>query len=324
MHMGCYNVRLFEYEKSYQIRLYKRYIENKKGTLKELYPPKKDPKAGRSKKDPKIKPDLRIRTAREIEHSLVVAQNRAKQNIYQITRANRWDWYVTLTLDPEKIDRTNYDACVAAVRKWFNNVKQRIAPGLRYIIIPELHKDGKSYHFHGLLADCDGLVFTDSKVRQKGKKVYNLAQYNLGFTNCTKVTDTRKVSAYITKYITKELQAHIKGKRRYLASNNCKRGDVTEYNVRPEEKQELLAYCSLCEEIGHMKSQSLIEAGQCISYIELIADDSNDTLKFLLKSFGARSAPFSKVKRKPEMEGLERPEHTISGGSVFRSAHRSD
>lgn len=282
--MGCYNVRLYEYEKSYQIRLYKRYVENKKGTLKELYKPEKSPKMEKSKKQ--IKPELRIRTPREIEHSMTVAQNRAKQNIYQITRANRWDWYITLTLDPEKIDRSNYDACVAAVRKFFNNVKQRYAPDLKYIIIPELHKDGKSYHFHGLLSDCEGLTFTDSKVRQKGKKVYNLQQYTLGFTNCTKVTDTRKVSAYITKYITKELQAHIKGKRRYLASNNCKRGEVTEFNIRPEEKQKLLAYCSMCEEIGHMKSQTIAPAGQCISYIELIADDSNDTLKFLLESFG--------------------------------------
>lgn len=287
--MGCYNVRLYEYEKSYQIRLYKRYITNKKGTIKELYKPEKSPKMEKSKKD--IKPELRIRSTCEIEHSLTVAQNRAKQNIYQITRANNWEWYITLTLSPDKVDRSNYDECVAAVRKWFNNVKQRYAPDFRYIIIPELHKDGKSYHFHGLLADCEGLTFVDSGIRQKQKKVYNLQQYNLGFTNCTKVTDTRKVSAYITKYITKELQAHIKGKRRYLASNNCSRGEVTEFNIRPEEKQELLAYCSLCEDIGHMKSQSIDSAGQCISYLELIADDSNDTLKFLLESFGARSAP---------------------------------
>lgn len=287
--MGCYNVRLYEYEKSYQIRLYRRYIENKKGTLKEHYKPEKSPKMEKSKKHLKL--DERIRTSSEIEHSLTVAQNRAKQNIYQITRANRWDWYITLTLSPEKVDRSNYDECLAAVRKWFNNVKFRCCPGLKYIIIPELHKDGKNYHFHGLLADCEGLTFTDSKVRQKGKKVYNLQQYNLGFSNCTKVTDTRKVSAYITKYITKELQAHIKGKRRYLASNNCSRGEVTEYNIRPEEKQELLAYCSLCEEIGHMKSQSLAAAGQCISYLEILADDSNDTLKFLLESFGAISMP---------------------------------
>lgn len=289
--MGCYNVRLYEYEKSYQIRLYKRYVENKKGTLREHYKPEKSSKMEKCKKQ--IKPELRIRTLKEIDHSLTVAQNRAKQNIYQITRANRWEWYITLTLSPDKVDRSNYDDCVAAVRKFFNNVKQRYAPNLKYIIIPEFHKDGKSYHFHGLLADCDGLIFIDSGIRQKQKKVYNLQQYNLGFTNCTKVTDSRKVSAYITKYITKELQAHIKGKRRYLASNNCERGKVTEYNIRPEEKQELLAYCSLCEDIGHMKSQSIDAAAQCISYVELIADDSNDTLKFLLESFGARSGSVS-------------------------------
>ena len=279
--MGCYNVRLYEYHKSYQIRLYKKCITNKKGTLKESLS-ENLPKREKSKKD--IPPEYRVRSQRQIEHSLYVAQNRSKQNIYRITRANRWDWFVTLTFSPDKVDRSSYDDCRKAVSKFFDNVKQRYSPGLRYIVIPELHEDGKSYHFHGLLADCDGLTFVDSKVRQKGKKVYNLQQYNLGFSTCTKVTDTRRVSSYITKYITKELQAHIKGKRRYLASNNCERGELTEFKVFEEEKAELLAYCSLCEEIGHMKSQTL--GGQCINYIELLADDSNDTLKFLLESFG--------------------------------------
>lgn len=287
--MGCYNVRLYEYEKSYQIRLYKRYVENKKGTLKELYKPEKSPKMEKSKKQ--IKPELRIRTPKEIEHSLIVSQNRSKQAVYEISRANGWQWFITLTLSPDKVDRSNYDECLATVRKWFNNIKQRYAPALRYLILPELHDDGVNWHFHGLLADVEGLTFVKSNIKQKGRRVYNIQEYTLGFTNCTKVTDSRKVAAYITKYITKSLQSHIKGKRRYLASNNCKRAEKTEYNIRPEEKQELLAYCSLCEDIGHMKSQSIDSAGQCISYLELIADESNDTLKFLLESFGARSAP---------------------------------
>lgn len=282
--MGIYNVRLYEYGGvSRQLRIYKRPVIKKDALRDHLKPSDSIPA-----KDKK-KADDRIRSHREIEHSINVSQNRTKQNVYQITRANCWEWYVTLTLDPEKIDRTDYDLCIRTVRKWFNNIKTRKCPDLKYIIIPELHKDGKSYHFHGLLANTEGLVFTDSGIVQKGRKVYNLANYTLGFTNCTRVDDTRKVSSYITKYITKQLESSIKGKRRYLASNNCKKAEIKEYNVTPEEKEELLFYASLVGEIGYMKSQDIPEAGQLVNYIELITDGSNDTLQFLLDSFSAET-----------------------------------
>lgn len=285
--MSIYNVRFYEYGGvSRQLRFYKRPITRKEG-IKDLLKPSKPSCAASNVQDKKKSPEERIRS-REIEHSINVSQNRTKQNIYQITRANCWEWYITLTLDPKMIDRTDYDLCVKTVRKWFNNIKTRICPDLKYIIIPELHKDGKSYHFHGLLANTEGLTFSDSGIRQKGRKVFNLADYKLGFTNCTRVDDTRKVSAYITKYITKNLEISIKGKRRYLASKNCDKAEVKEYNVTPEEKDVLLFYASAMGEIGYMKSQDVPEAGQLINYIELIVDGSNDTLQFLLDSFNSQ------------------------------------
>lgn len=282
--MSIYNVRLYEFGGvSRQLRIYKRPVTKKEGTLQDHLK-----SITSEKKKDKRKPEERIRSFREIEHSINVSQNRTKQNVYQITRSNRWEWYITLTLDPEKIDRTDYDLCVKTVRKWFNNIKTRICPDLKYIIIPELHKDGKSYHFHGLLANTEGLAFSDSGIRQKGRKVFNLADYKLGFTNCTRVDDTRKVSAYITKYITKNLEISIKGKRRYLASKNCDKAEVKEYNVTPEEKDVLLFYASAMGKIGYIKTQDVPEAGQLINYIELIVDGSNDTLHFLLDSFNSR------------------------------------
>lgn len=286
--MSIYNVRLYEYGGvSRQLRLYKRPVTRKESIKEHLKPSEPSHTASGVQKKKK-NPEERIRSPREIDHSINVSQNRTKQNIYQIARANRWEWYITLTLDPEKIDRTDYDLCVKTVRKWFNNIKFRSCPDLKYVIVPELHDDGKSWHFHGLLANTEGLTFTDSGIKQKGRKVYNLVDYKLGFTNCTKVGDTRKVSAYITKYITKNLKTSITGKRRYLASKNCDKAEVKEYNVKPEEKDELLFYASAMGEIGYMKSQDIPEAGQLINYIELITDGSNDTLAFLLESFGSR------------------------------------
>lgn len=141
------------------------------------------------------------------------------------------------------------------------------APNMKYIIIPELHKDGIHYHFHGLLADCSQLTFVDSGIVQNGKIVYNISDFKYGFTTATKVEDTRKVSSYISKYITKDLEIHIKGKRRFLASKNCEKVRVIDYHMTEEEIETLIDSISL--DITHMKTQDIPEAHQRIKYIEL-------------------------------------------------------
>lgn len=64
------------------------------------------------------------------------------------------------------------------------------------------------------------MTFTDSGKRYNGKIVYNLDDWKLGFSTATKVTDTYKVSNYITKYITKDLCAITPGKQRYFVSKS--------------------------------------------------------------------------------------------------------
>lgn len=252
--MSIYNVRLYDYGTSQQVRFYQKPVEKESNSVASLLKPEK--KADTTPKE---------RTEAQINHSKQVSQNRTKQTIYEITRANTWDWFITLTFDREKIDSSDYDLLVKTTRKWFDNTKRRRAPGLRYIIIPELHKDGIHYHFHGLLAEADGLTFTDTGILQDGKEVYNISDFNLGFTTATRVEDTHRAASYVTKYITKELEETIKGKRRYLASRNCKRPHVYEYNMSPEEKDDILYQVS--DDIVYMSTQHA--AGQRVSYIEL-------------------------------------------------------
>lgn len=147
---------------------------------------------------------------------------RAKNKIYDYARCNMWDYFLTFTFNPDKVDRTNYDECRKKLTKWLNNISQRYCNGeLKYIIVPELHSDGVSYHFHGLLSNCDGIIFVPSgHIDNNGRTIYNLPQYKLGFTTATAITDTNKVCSYLAKYVTKQLDLKLKGKRRYLASTN--------------------------------------------------------------------------------------------------------
>lgn len=192
-----------------------------------------------------------------------IASNRSKCAIYDISRANKWDFFITLTFKRGDFDTTDYNICMKKVTKWLNNMRTK-APDLKYMIVPELHKDGKNYHFHGLLANIGNLkVIFSGHYTDKGDPIYNLGDYKLGFTEATKVKDTDKVSAYVTKYITKELESHIKGKRRYLASQNCLRSEVKDLFLDPEDQLDFLVDL---KNIVYMNTKT--NAYNTVSYIE--------------------------------------------------------
>lgn len=145
---------------------------------------------------------------------------RTRSALYMYARQCIWDYFITLTFSPDKIEnRYDYSLCMKKVHKWINNCKVRKAKDLLYLLVPEQHKDG-AWHIHGLLCNTTGLTFTDSGKRYSGKIVYNLDDWKLGFSTATKVTNTYKVSAYITKYITKDLCSVTPGKQRYFVSKS--------------------------------------------------------------------------------------------------------
>lgn len=150
---------------------------------------------------------------------------RAKDKVFEIASANKWDWMITLTLDKEKINRYNPDEVQKLVCKWFDNQVQR--RGLKYLVVPELHQDG-AIHFHGLCNNSLDFVSAErykikgskkpvglSTLKKYGYKptdenvqeVFNIRNFPYGFTTALKLDDNVvAVSLYMTKYITKDLQ----------------------------------------------------------------------------------------------------------------------
>lgn len=155
---------------------------------------------------------------KQCEDNLLRSLRRTRSALYTYARQCVWDYFITLTFSPALIsDRYDYFLCMKKMRKWINNCRERKASSLLYLFVPEQHEDG-AWHLHGLLANTTGLTFVDSGKKHKGQIVYNLVDWTLGFSTATKVTDTYKVSAYITKYITKDLCAVTSGKQRYFVS----------------------------------------------------------------------------------------------------------
>jgi hypothetical protein len=73
--------------------------------------------------------------------------------------------------------------------------------GLRYILVPELHKDG-AIHFHGFFAG--GINVLDSGVERDGRPVLNLPQWPYGFTTAQRLYGEYSAAVgYCCKYIGK-------------------------------------------------------------------------------------------------------------------------
>lgn len=172
---------------------------------------------------------------RKKEHSLYSSLNRTRSALYMYARQCNWEYFITLTYSPDKIEsRYDFSLCMKKAHKWIDNCKQRKAKDLLYLLVPEQHKDG-AWHIHGLLCNTTGLTFTDSGKRFDGKIVYNLDDWKLGFSTATKVTDTYKVSNYITKYITKDLCAVTPGKQRYFVSKAIPKPKTFTALIDPDE-----------------------------------------------------------------------------------------
>lgn len=150
---------------------------------------------------------------------------RAKSRIREICMANRFDMFVTLTLDKEKIDRYDPAVIVQKMGQWADNQVRR--HDMKYCLVPELHKDG-AVHFHGFLWWPDGKGFEDSgTIRLPGKEnkaprkprsnaqreawlaaggqvVYNIPAWPYGFSTAIALYgDYEAAVGYVGKYVGK-------------------------------------------------------------------------------------------------------------------------
>lgn len=129
------------------------------------------------------------------------SQRRARSKVRRLALANDFRWFVTLTLSPEQIDRYDGAEIVRRLGRWCDNMVRR--HGLRYILVPERHKDG-AFHFHGFFSDA--VRVTDSgHTDDHGRKIYNLPQWTLGFTAAMELYGEYPAAvAYVCKYIGKQ------------------------------------------------------------------------------------------------------------------------
>lgn len=165
---------------------------------------------------------------------------RARARILEIGLCNLWDYFVTFTLRAEEHDRYDLERYIKTLSQWLRDLRKRYGQAVRYLLIPERHKDG-AWHMHGLLAQLPpgALVPFDPAQRlpeyirrklQQGEPIYNWPAYaaKFGYVTVEPLRSQTRAVAYITKYITKDLQRSVTrmGAHLYYASHGLQRAQL--------------------------------------------------------------------------------------------------
>lgn len=148
-----------------------------------------------------VRPEVRQKGKKAEGEDRLRSMRRARAKLRRLALSNSFDWFVTLTLSPEKVDRYDAAAIMKTVNRWLDNMVRR--HGLRYILVPEMHKDG-AYHFHGFFAG-DVQAIPSGHFDRAGHEYFNLPQWGYGFSTAVRLYgDYGAAVAYCCKYIGKQ------------------------------------------------------------------------------------------------------------------------
>lgn len=172
------------------------------------------------------------------QEKLDAAISRAKRVCLEIGLCNHWDWFCTFTLDKEKYDRHNLRKWYKDFTQWIRDQRKKTGRRIRYLLIPELHKDG-AWHMHGLMEDVpETISFAELRYIHGWKVPDKLVKGNFrcwldchnkfGFCSLGRLRNPVGAGFYISKYISKSLQESnlSVGAHLYYASHGLMRSSL--------------------------------------------------------------------------------------------------
>lgn len=187
------------------------------------------------------------------DHKLEGNISRARNAIFEYAICNPWDYFLTLTLAPEN-DRYDLSKFITRLGQWLRNYGKRHDVDLKYLLVPEQHKDG-AWHMHGFLMGLPADHLTDfsaykgkrklpkyinDKIK-KGSLIYNWEDYEkkFGFCDLEPIRSHEAAAKYVTKYISKSLyeSAISVNSKLYYVSRGLNRAEVMKKGVIPNSEK---------------------------------------------------------------------------------------
>lgn len=146
-----------------------------------------------------------------------------KKAIRNHIRNNKHTHFLTLTFD--KVKYPDNESRIKRVDTWIKQMRRKYKD-FNYVLVFELHKSGL-IHVHGCMdltkfpLRCAVNPHNNKEMfDSKGRQLFNLPDWDsTGFSSITELGDSTKVSNYITKYVTKDLEKVVPdNKKRFRAS----------------------------------------------------------------------------------------------------------
>lgn len=173
--------------------------------------------------------------------------SRTRSKIWEYASCNKFDAFITLTLNKDKMNRYDLDAFIKALGQFIRDNRKRKGSDIEYVLIPEKHKDG-AYHMHGLIKGInseelkaftlqDKIPIQIKNLIKKGRTIYNWLPYSekFGWVTLEEIQNQEAVSKYITKYIKKDVGVSVneKNKKSYYCSRGLKKAEVIKKGTFP-------------------------------------------------------------------------------------------
>lgn len=166
--------------------------------------------------------------------------SRAKGRIFELALCNPWEYFITVTLDPKKYNRNDLEKFRKDFSQYIRNTGKKYNCKIHYLLIPEEHNCG-GWHMHGFLMGLPTVELREFSINEKlptyirdklkdGQKICEWTGYRkkFGFNDVEPIRSRRGVSAYVTKYITKDLTRTVKdaGAHLYYCSKGLQRAII--------------------------------------------------------------------------------------------------
>lgn len=165
-----------------------------------------------------LKPiDANSCTLKALKHTLLSSRKRALDNLFGYALCNEWDYFLTLTFDPKKVDRDNEKAILYAWQQFRQYLQRKVCKDVKILAVPERHPTSGKLHIHALVGNIDLKSFltkainphTGKVIRKNNRIVYNLDIFTFGFSTVVCVDKNEKsgqgrVVNYLSKYLVKD------------------------------------------------------------------------------------------------------------------------
>ena len=171
------------------------------------------------------------------EPKAILLSNAIRSNLacQRIAKTNRdsWESFITLTFADNITDISKANKMF---NSWVSNIR-KLKPNFKYLAVPEFQKRGAvHYHILSNLGLTDKDIILEQQIK-KGKAVncdtlYDVKFWKKGFVRVDFIKgDYKKIYGYICKYMTKDIDNKLFGKKRYFFSQNLNKPSIEFLNL---------------------------------------------------------------------------------------------